>query len=78
MPARDLFRAVSTQWRVGGMGVPTGLDYAGVRAAPAFRRIPRKQREQVFQDLCDIEEGWLGAQAEALRRRAKQPGAEPG
>lgn len=27
VPTLDLFRFMGTQWRVGGMGLPTGLDY---------------------------------------------------
>lgn len=62
VPAFDLFMAVQTQWRVGPLG-PTGLDYAGVRASPAFRTIPAREREAVFGDLVHIERGWLTEKA---------------
>lgn len=69
--AHDLYYAVRTQWRVGVAG-PTGLDYAGVRAAPAFRRLgPR--REQVFEDLCAIEQGWLQEHARLAAERRNPP-----
>lgn len=72
--ALNLYYAVRTQWRVGVSG-PTGLDYAGVRAAPAFRRLgPR--REQVFEDLCAIERGWLEEHARQLQQ-ARQPAPLP-
>lgn len=57
-PAFVLFRSVETQF-VYDQGLPTGLDYSRVRAAPAFRRIPRGQREDVFEDVCWIERAWL-------------------
>jgi len=70
--ALDLFNAAGTQWRVGHSG-PTGLDYAGVRASPAFRGLPRATREQTFADLCVIERGWLAEERrQAALRRAQQ------
>lgn len=54
----NLWFAAQTQWRH-GMAGPTGLDYAGVRAAPAFRRIPRADRERVLDDVCVMERAWL-------------------
>lgn len=68
--ALDLYCAVDTQWRVGMVG-PTGLDYAGVRAAPAFRLLGA-QREQVFADLCFIERGWLRAHSQRIRQQRQQ------
>lgn len=69
--ALDLYYAVRTQWRVGVSG-PTGLDYAGVRAAPAFRRLGTR-REQVFEDLCGIERGYLEEHARLLAERRNPP-----
>lgn len=60
VPALALFNAVSTQWRT-DFGHRTGLDYAGVRAAPAFLRIKRRKRESVLTDVCTIERAWLDA-----------------
>jgi hypothetical protein len=56
-PAVELFVACSTQWRVGGMGVPIGLDYAGVRAAMALSRV-RPSRE-LFEDVRVMERAAL-------------------
>lgn len=53
-----LWSRVQSQWRH-GMAGPTGLDYAGVRASPAFRRLPRKDRERVFEDVCVMESAAL-------------------
>lgn len=42
------YTAVSTQWRIGGIGVRTGLDYAAVvRALELY--LPRWQREESAQ-----------------------------
>lgn len=73
--ALDLYYAVDTQWRIGVAG-PTGLDYAGVRAAPAFRRLGAR-REQVFSDLCHIERGWLRAHALRIRQQRQQQQPPP-
>lgn len=59
----NLFNRVQTQWRH-GMAGPTGLDYAGVRASPAFRSIPRADREAILADVCVMERSWLSAAAE--------------
>ena len=63
VPVLDLFQAVQTQWRYGAAG-PTGLDYSGVRAHPAFRRIPRAGREEMLDDLCVMERAWLAKDAQ--------------
>ncbi len=72
LPAFGLWTAVQTQWRHGFAG-PTGLDYAGVRASPAYRRIPPQDRAEVFEDLCVMERAWLARRAElAEAQRSKQ------
>lgn len=63
LPAFNLFQACATQWRHGPSG-PTGLDYAGVRCTAAFRRIPRADREAVFEDVCTMERAWLIAMSQ--------------
>lgn len=78
--AAALFDGCRTQWRRDGNGSPTGLDYAGVRASPAFRRLPREWRERAFEDLRSIEHGWLRecarlAAAERARRQQAPAGA---
>lgn len=72
----QLWLAVQTQWRVGGMGHPTGLDYASIRAKPAFRAVePRNRREEALADVEAMEGAWLDERArqreiEASRQRA--------
>lgn len=82
VPALHLFNAVSSQWRT-DFGHRTGLDYAGVRAAPAFHRIrPARRREAVFEDVCTIERAWLDARAKheeaerALKANRPPPGPQ--
>lgn len=56
-----LFSSVSTQWRVGGMGGATGLDYPAVFAT--LDRLHRdktpEERDAIFADLQCIERGAL-------------------
>lgn len=65
LPAFALWLDIQTQWRV-GMGGAAGLDYAGVRAAPAFRALPRSKRESAFAGVCIMERATLD---EWARRR---------
>ena len=75
MPALSLFRAVETQFRWQD-GAPTGLDYCGVRAAPAFRALPRDRREAVFADVCVMERPWINATVrDIIARRQSAQGA---
>ena len=60
MPAINLFTSISTQWRYGGMGGATGLDYNVL-----FKRLDRmnlseQDYEWMFDDIRTIE-------AEALK-----------
>jgi hypothetical protein len=41
------WQEVQTQWRVGGMGGATGLDYAGVRAYLDDQDLPASPNEKV-------------------------------
>lgn len=63
VPVLGLWGAVQTQWRV-GMAGPIGLDYAGVRASPAFRGIAETEQEDVFEGVCIMERAWLAKRAE--------------
>lgn len=67
-----MFTAVSTQWRYGGAG-PTGLDYHGIRAHPAFRSLRRSRREVVLAEVSIIERAWLQTAAE-VRERERERG----
>lgn len=62
---------MQTQWRHGYAG-PTGLDYAGVRASPAFRVIPRRQQEECMAGLCVMERAWLEKRAELAEQERQQ------
>lgn len=66
LPALNLFNDVQTQWKVGPLG-PTGLDYPGVRASPAFNRIAPSEREQVFEGACVMERAYLAALTKRVR-----------
>lgn len=68
VPALQLWSAVQTQWRVGMAGA-TGLDYAGVRASPAFARLrPPRRAERIFAELCLMERATLDEWAQRRER----------
>lgn len=66
-----LWRDVETQWRVGGMGGATGLDYAGVWAVIG-QRFRRRERRLVFWLVQAMEEATLVVWRE---RQAQKTGA---
>ena len=45
---------MGTQWRV-GMGGPTGLDYNVLPEIWKRLKVPKKDRDQVFDDLQEME-----------------------
>lgn len=51
----NLWRKVQTQWRAGGMGGATGLDYAGVQVVMNVHRIPKKRQADLL-DLLQVME----------------------
>lgn len=60
-PALDVFLSCQTQWRViAGVGacIYQGLDYAALNSV-IDRKVKRKRREQVFDDVRLIEAGAL-------------------
>lgn len=63
LPVLGLWGAVQTQWRT-GMAGPIGLDYPGIRASPAFQRLPEADREDVFEGVCIMERAWLAKRAQ--------------
>ena len=67
---------MGSQWRY-DFGQRTGLDYAGVRASPEFRRIKRRKREAVFADLCTIEREWLIARDKQADEKRKLDASLP-
>lgn len=66
----DAWLQLQTQWRIGGMGTPTGLDYAGV---DAWMRVtgragnPRRAR-RLLHDLQLMERVTLNEWAERAQR----------
>lgn len=69
LPAWAAWQAVQTQWRTGGMGGQTGLDYMGVRAwldECGPRR--RSQRREWFECIQACEAATLAAWAEHQSR----------
>lgn len=71
VPVWYVWLAVQTQWRYAGMdGVPTGLDYAGVRAALVLQRTPRATRPEWFALLQHMEAATLDEWARKRERDA--------
>jgi len=79
VPAVLLYLSCDTQWRYAGMnGVPTGLDYAGVRAVMDLQAIPRADRPGLFADLQTLEQAQLQVSHQRLaQERAKQSASAP-
>jgi hypothetical protein len=65
------WQALQTQWRIGGMGGASGLDYAGVRAYLDESGLRGATRKEVWAGICACEaatlEGWA-------QQRADKPG----
>lgn len=49
------FSRLGTQWRVGGMGSATGLDYTAVLALIRTLRLSRDQADELFDDVQVME-----------------------
>lgn len=64
------WQGVQTQWRVGGMGGATGLDYAGVRAYLDECGLGGDDRQAAWRGICACESATLVAWGE---QRANQP-----
>lgn len=71
-PALRLFLAMQTQWRIGGTGTRTGLDYAALPVVERRIGVKKKDRSRLFDDLRVMENEVLSAWAEEERRRASQ------
>lgn len=68
--ALDAWLQVQTQWRIGGMGTPTGLDYAGIEAwmrCTGRAGNPRRAR-RLLQDLQLMERVTLNEWADRAQR----------
>lgn len=67
-----LFRKLGTQWRVGGMGGPTGLDYNVLFALTARMGLSDEERDELESDVMVLEAEALAVIAEeSERQRAK-------
>ena len=62
------WQEVQTQWRVGGMGGATGLDYAGVRASLDDQDLPADDRKDIFKGIRAAERGTLEGWAIAAKQ----------
>lgn len=58
---------MSTQWRA-GMGGPTGLDYNVLPEIWRRLKIPKKERDQTFEDLRELERAALSVMAEQQKQ----------
>lgn len=55
MPAINLFSTISTQWRMGGMGGASGLDYNVLFARMDRLKLSEQDYEWMFDDIRAIE-----------------------
>lgn len=76
-PVLGLWWGVATQWRISD-GQRTGLDYPAVRAAPAFRALPRADRERLFDDLVSVEHAYVAELGRQAQIRASMRAAQQG
>lgn len=65
---------VQTQWRIGGMGTVTGLDYAGVRAWLDEEGIAGDERRELWSVICACEREVLGVWHQRRRREEARAG----
>jgi hypothetical protein len=63
VPTWNLFQALSTQWLV-GMGGATGLNYQSVNIVMDHRRVARRDRQRVFEEIQAMERATLQAWSE--------------
>jgi hypothetical protein len=61
MPAINLFNTISTQWRISGMGGPTGLDYNVLFNRMDRMKLSEQEYEWMFDDIRTIESAALAA-----------------
>jgi hypothetical protein len=64
--ALRLFEAMMSQWRVSGMGAPTGLDYAAIPATARLLGLERGALRRAFEGLRVMEAealAWFAEQA---------------
>jgi hypothetical protein len=54
--AFNVFVALGTQWRTGGMGGATGLDYNVLPVVMRLKGIPKNEQPELFEDLQIMEQ----------------------
>lgn len=54
-PTFNVFHALGTQWRVGGMGSATGLDYSVIPSTASMLGYKKKDLKAMFPDLQVME-----------------------
>lgn len=59
LPVFNFWQAVQTQWRIGGTGAATGLDYGGVQAYMNMRGIRKKDQAELIAGLQAMEQSTL-------------------
>lgn len=50
-----VFDAMATQWRVGGMGAATGLDYGVLPTVMRLAGVPPAERSELFESIRILE-----------------------
>lgn len=73
VPAWGHWQGVQTQWRTSGMGGPTGLDYAGVRAYLDECALAGDERTDAWAGIRAAEHATLAAWAQQRRDKAATP-----
>lgn len=68
VPTWGHWAQVQTQWRTGGMGGATGLDYAGVRAYMDEAGLQGEERKDTFAGIRAAERGTLDGWAIAAKQ----------
>ena len=66
------WQQVQTQWRTSGMGSPTGIDYAGVRAYLDGVGMKSKQRKNTFDGIRAAEHATLIAWGEKAKAKSEK------
>lgn len=66
------WQQVQTQWRTGGMGGASGLDYAGVRAYLDEQGLQGEERKDTFDGIRAAERGTLEGWAAAAKQTKDQ------
>lgn len=57
------FARLSTQWRFGGMGSATGLDYTAALTLLRTLRLPREEADALFDDVQVMEQAAMDEMA---------------